>query len=56
MVGANIKIVLGYRGIKGVGKALQTGEITAACAMAVSTLKSLCPDTGRSGGRIAWNK
>jgi len=40
MVGANIKIVLGYRGIKGVGKALQTGEITAACAMAVSTLKS----------------
>jgi len=40
MVGANIKIVLGYRGIKGVGKALQQGEITAACAMAVSTLKS----------------
>ncbi|MDA1324767.1 MAG: tripartite tricarboxylate transporter substrate-binding protein [Proteobacteria bacterium] len=40
MVGANIKIVLGYRGIKGVGKALQQGEITAACAMAVSSLKS----------------
>jgi len=40
MVGANINIVLGYRGIKGVSKALQQGEITAACAMAVSTLKS----------------
>ena len=40
MVGANIKLVLGYRGIKGVGKALQSGELTAACAMAVSTLKS----------------
>jgi len=40
MLGAKIKIVLGYRGIKGVGKALEQGEITAACAMAVSTLKS----------------
>lgn len=40
MVGANIKIVLGYRGIRGVGKALEQGELTAACAMAVSTLKS----------------
>lgn len=40
MVGANIKIVTGYRGIKGVGKALQQGEVTVACAMSVSTLKS----------------
>ena len=40
MLGANIRMVLGYRGIKGVSKALQTGELTAACAMAASTLKS----------------
>lgn len=40
MVGANIRIVLGYRGIKGVGKALQSGEIAAACAMSISTLAS----------------
>ena len=40
LAGANIRIVTGYQGIKGVGKALQQGEITAACAMAVSTLKS----------------
>src|SRR5690606_9208336 len=29
MLGANIRIVLGYRGIKGVGQALEQGEITA---------------------------
>ena len=40
MAGANVKIVLGYRGIKGVGKALQSGEVAAACAMSVSTLNS----------------
>ena len=40
MSGANVKIVTGYRGITGVGKALQQGEIAAACAMSVSTLKS----------------
>jgi tripartite-type tricarboxylate transporter receptor subunit TctC len=40
MAGANVKIVLGYRGIKGVGKALQSGEIAAACAMSISTLAS----------------
>lgn len=40
MAGAKVKIVLGYRGIKGVGKALQSGEIAAACAMSVSTLNS----------------
>lgn len=40
MAGANIKIVTGYRGITGVGKALQQGEIAAACAMSVSTMKS----------------
>lgn len=49
MVGANIKIVLGYRGIKGVGKALEQGEITAACAMAVSTLKSAFRPLKESG-------
>jgi tripartite-type tricarboxylate transporter receptor subunit TctC len=40
LAGANLKIVLGYRGIKGVGKALQSGELAAACAMSVSTLSS----------------
>ncbi len=40
MVGANVKIVLGYRGIKGVGKALEGREVAAACAMSVSTLSS----------------
>jgi tripartite-type tricarboxylate transporter receptor subunit TctC len=49
MVGAKIKIVLGYRGIKGVGKALEQGEITAACAMAVSTLKSAFRPQKESG-------
>jgi tripartite-type tricarboxylate transporter receptor subunit TctC len=49
MVDAKIKIVLGYRGIKGVGKALEQGEITAACAMAVSTLKSAFNQQKESG-------
>ena len=49
MIGANIKIVTGYRGIKGVGKALQQGEITAACAMAVSTLQSAFRTLKESG-------
>jgi tripartite-type tricarboxylate transporter receptor subunit TctC len=49
MVSANIKIVLGYRGIKGVGKALQQGEITAACAMAVSTVKAAFSQLKESG-------
>ena len=40
MAGANVKIVLGYRGIKGVGKALESREVSAACAMSVSTLNS----------------
>tara|TARA_R110000868_G_scaffold1844_12_gene14645 strand:+ start:1234 stop:2277 length:1044 start_codon:yes stop_codon:yes gene_type:complete len=49
MVGANIKIVTGYRGIKGVGKALQGGEVTAACAMSTSTLKSSFRELKESG-------
>lgn len=49
MVGANIKIVLGYGGIKGVGKALEQGEITVACAMAISTLKSAFRQQKESG-------
>ena len=49
MVGAKIKIVLGYRGIKGVGKALEQGEVTAACAMAVSTLKTAFRQQKESG-------
>lgn len=40
MVGANLKIVTGYKGIKDVGLALQQGEVQVACAMAVSTVKS----------------
>ena len=40
MVGANLKVITGYKGIKDVGLALQRGEIQAACAMAVSTVKS----------------
>ncbi|MEX2454267.1 MAG: hypothetical protein WD470_06160 [Rhodospirillaceae bacterium] len=40
MSGANVKIVTGYSGITGVGKALQQREIDAACAMSVSTMQS----------------
>jgi tripartite-type tricarboxylate transporter receptor subunit TctC len=49
MVGANIKTVLGYRGIKGVGKALEQGEVEAACAMSVSSLSSTFRQQKESG-------
>jgi tripartite-type tricarboxylate transporter receptor subunit TctC len=49
MVGANLKVITGYKGIKAVGLALQRGEIQAACAMAVSTVKSTFASYIKSG-------
>jgi tripartite-type tricarboxylate transporter receptor subunit TctC len=40
MLGANLRVITGFTGIKDVGLALERGEIQAACALALSTAKS----------------
>jgi tripartite-type tricarboxylate transporter receptor subunit TctC len=40
MVGANVRVVTGFTGIKDIGLALERGEVQAACALALSTAKS----------------
>ncbi len=40
LVGAKLKVVQGYKGIKEVGLALERGEIQAACSMSVGAVKS----------------
>ncbi len=40
MVGANIKVVYGYKGTKGVSLAMQRGEVDASCGMFESSVRS----------------
>jgi tripartite-type tricarboxylate transporter receptor subunit TctC len=40
MLGANLRVVTGFTGIKDIGLALERGEVQAACALALSTAKS----------------
>ncbi|MDP2355426.1 MAG: tripartite tricarboxylate transporter substrate-binding protein [Beijerinckiaceae bacterium] len=44
MLGANIRVINGYKGIRDVGLALQRNEVQVACAMALSTVKSSFPN------------
>jgi tripartite-type tricarboxylate transporter receptor subunit TctC len=49
MLGANLKVVTGYKGIKAVGLALERGEVQAACAMALSTVKATFDQNVKDG-------
>ena len=40
LLGAKLKVIQGYKGIKEVGLALERGEIQAACSMSVGAVKS----------------
>ena len=49
MLGANLKVITGYKGIKEVGLALERGEVQAACALALSTSKATFDKNVKSG-------
>ena len=49
MLGAKLKVITGYKGIKEVGLALERGEVQAACAMALSTSKATFDANVKSG-------
>ena len=49
LLGAKLKVVQGYKGIKEVGLALERGEIQAACSMSVGAVKSAFDSEYRSG-------
>lgn len=49
LLGAKLKVVQGYKGIKEVGLALERGEIQAACSMSVGAVKSAFDKEYRSG-------
>ena len=49
LLGANLKVIQGYKGIKEVGLALERGEIQAACAMSVAVVKSTFDADYRAG-------
>ncbi len=49
LLGAKLKVIQGYKGIKEVGLALERGEIQAACAMSVGAVKSAFNNEFRSG-------
>jgi tripartite-type tricarboxylate transporter receptor subunit TctC len=40
MLGANLRVITGFTGIKDIGLALERGEVQAACALALSTAKA----------------
>jgi tripartite-type tricarboxylate transporter receptor subunit TctC len=40
MVGAKLRVITGFTGIKDIGLALERGEVQAACALALSTAKA----------------
>ena len=44
MLGANLRVITGFKGIKDMGLALERGEVQAPCALALSTAKP--PSTG----------
>jgi len=49
MLGANLRMVTGFTGIKDIGLALERGEVQAACALALSTAKSTFEGNVRRG-------
>ena len=49
MLGANLRVVTGFTGIKDIGLALERGEVQAACALALSTAKSTFEGNVRRG-------
>ena len=49
MVGANLRVITGFKGIKDMGLALQRGEIQAVCAMALSTSKASFDENVKKG-------
>lgn len=51
LVGANLKLVHGYKGSAGVKLAMMRGEVQAICGISVSTLKSQWADE-LAGGRV----
>ena len=51
ILGANLKVITGYKGIKEVGLALEKGEIAAACALSVAVVKSTF-DADYQAGRL----
>ena len=40
MLGANLRVITGFTGIKDIGLAMERGEVQAACALALSTAKA----------------
>ena len=40
MLGAKLRVITGFTGIKDIGLALERGEVQAACALALSTAKA----------------
>jgi tripartite-type tricarboxylate transporter receptor subunit TctC len=49
MLGAKVKILQGFGGIKEIGLALQKGEVDAACGMQISTILASFPQEYESG-------
>lgn len=49
LLGANLKVIQGYKGIKEVGLALERGELQAACALSVAVVKSTFDADYRAG-------
>ncbi|MCC6889452.1 MAG: hypothetical protein IT536_13035 [Hyphomicrobiales bacterium] len=49
MLGANLRVITGFTGIKDIGLALERGEVQAACALALSTAKSTFEGNVRRG-------
>jgi tripartite-type tricarboxylate transporter receptor subunit TctC len=49
MLGANLRVITGFTGIKDIGLALERGEVQAACALALSTAKAAFDRNVRSG-------
>jgi len=49
MLGAKLRVITGFTGIKDIGLALERGEVQAACALALSTAKSTFEGNVRRG-------
>lgn len=49
MVGAKLRVITGFKGIKDVGLALERGEIHGACALSLSTVKTTFDRNVKSG-------
>jgi tripartite-type tricarboxylate transporter receptor subunit TctC len=49
MLGAKLRVITGFTGIKDIGLALERGEVQAACALALSTAKATFNDNVKRG-------